>query len=301
MNVLRQTTAAGVAKSSLTTVFMLLTVFGSVSEVVAQTARGAQAKAQSFEVAAVRLNKSGGGGFGSIQVQPGGSVTVSGVSLRALIAYAYGLDVLYEPVQGKSELLDQFFDVSAKAGADVEKAAYGTIGPLNAMLQNLLADRFKLLVRTESRAQSGYALVRAKSDGTLGPRIRPSDISCAHQGSALKATGDKRSCALTSINGEMTANGHESGELARHLATQLRRPVIDRTGLVGSYEMRMTFDPFELAETAGLPFRPIPPDGVRSKPTLFTALQEQLGLKLEPLSVAARVLIVERLEPPSEN
>lgn len=155
-------------------------------------------------------------------------------------------------------------------------------------------------MRFDERSQSGYALVRAREDRALGPRLRASDLQCPRPVGAARTIGDNRSCAIRTINGELTANGNSLADFARALSTQLRQPVIDRTDLSGSYEIQLTFDAFELAERAGL--RPAAPESARSRlPSLFTALQEQLGLKLEAVRVPARALIVERVEPPSEN
>jgi uncharacterized protein (TIGR03435 family) len=232
---------------------------------------------------------------------PGGSVMAPNVSLRTLIAFAYGLDQLYERIEGESDLLDQHFDVIAKSGSDVPPAQFGKVGPLNLMMQNLLAERFKLVVRFEDHRQSGYALVRASRGGRLGPGIRASDLECPRQTAGSSNTGgDTRRCSAWIMNNELSADGQGMADIARLLGVVLRQPVIDRTGLTGSYQVQMKFNQVEAAALAGL--RVNVPDGSGSNlPSLFMALQEQLGLKLEPERVPARVLIVEHVEPPSPN
>ena len=232
---------------------------------------------------------------------PGGSVMAPNVSLRTLIAFAYGLDQLYERIEGESDLLDQHFDVIAKSGSDVPPAQFGKVGPLNLMMQNLLAERFKLVVRFEDHRQSGYALVRASRGGRLGPGIRASDLECPRRTAGSSNTGgDTRRCSAWIMNNELSADGQGMADIARLLGVVLRQPVIDRTGLTGSYQVQMKFNQVEAAALAGL--RVNVPDGSGSNlPSLFTALQEQLGLKLEPERVPARVLIVEHVEPPSPN
>jgi uncharacterized protein (TIGR03435 family) len=88
--------------------------------------------------------------------------------------------------------------------------------------------------------------------------------------------------------------------LARALSGMLRRPVVDRTGLSGSFEVRMTFDQEQLVALMGV--QPGAREGVASSlPPLFTALEEQLGLELEPERVPGRVVIVEHVEPPTPD
>ena len=133
--------------------------------------------ALSFEVASVRPNTSGGFSFVGVQVQPSGAVTAENVSLRRIIAFAYGLDV-YQTVEGRSKLLDQNFDIRAKTAPDVRRPRAPEMGPVNFMMQRLLSQRFKLAVRGENRVQNGYSLVRAKPNGALGSRIKSSDFVC---------------------------------------------------------------------------------------------------------------------------
>jgi len=224
-------------------------------------------------------------------------VVAENVSLRTLIAFAYGLDLLYERIEGKSDLLDQNFDVLAKAASDVPLAPPGKVGPVNLMMQNLLAQRFKLVVRVDAREQSGYALVKARNDGSLGSRIRPSDLTCPPQGE--KPSGDTRKCNVVVMNNEMRTDGANMIAIARMLALTLGQPVADRTGLPGSFEVRLTFDQREIAVTRGL--QKSVPGGDSNLPSLFTALQEQLGLKLESERVPARVLFIEHVERPTPN
>ena len=282
--------------AALTLAFMTL---GS-ARAVTQGGRPPQAEVQSFEVASVRPNKSGGFNLAGVQTRPGGVVEAVNVSLRGLIAFAYGLDV-YQVVEGTSTLLDDKFDVTATAAATVSPARFAEVGPLNVMMQHLLAERFRLVVRWENRPQPGYALVRARTDGTLGPRMRPSDLECPRQASTSpRPAEDTRSCFFNIVGNELSVPGHRVTDIARLLSMALRRPVIDRTGLLGSYEARMTFDARELPVFGGL--RPNPPDSTGPNlPSLFTAVQEQLGLKLEQERLTVPVLIVEHVEPPAEN
>ena len=147
---------------------------------------------------------------------------------------------------------------------------------LLAMLRNLLADRFKLVVHRELREMPAYALVNAKTDGTLGPQMRRSEIDC--EAEAARAFAAKRGgappgqkpivrCRISTNAGRIVGTGTTITELMRRLSAPLGRAVVDRTGLSGSFDLELQWSPDQAADTPG--------------PSLFTAIQEQLGLKLE--------------------
>jgi uncharacterized protein (TIGR03435 family) len=276
-----------------TLVLWLFVILASAG-IAGQVTKVSRAGALSFEVASVRPNNSDGVSLAGVQTFPGGSVVGSNVSLRALIYFAYGLKT-HETIEGASDLVDRRFDVMARAAANVPIVPRGQVGPLNVMMQTLLAERFKLVVRVEDRPQQGYALVRARADGPLGQGLRP----VAKCGTATSSAGARADCAIRVIQNEMRGNGQSMERIAGMLSTSLGRPVVDRTGIAGSFDVRMTFDHRALREFAGWP---VSSDGRPSNlPSLFTALEEQIGLKLEPQRVPARAFIVEHVEPPSEN
>lgn len=255
-----------------------------------------------FEVAAIRPNRPDGiGPLGGVKTSPGGSVTASGVTVRTLIGFAYGLDLLFETVEGKSAILTSTFDVVAKAGGETPSVPTGQVGPLNIMMQNLLAERFKLVVHWERRELNGFALVLLRPNGPLGRGLVASD-KCSREfiSQSNDQSAQPRRCFITVVNNEMTALGTEMRYLAKSLATETRQPVIDRTGLDGFFDIKMTYDQLAAMESAG---RRVPSanDGDRGLPLLPLALQEQLGLRLQPERVPVRVLIVDQIEAPSPN
>ena len=161
------------------------------------------------------------------------------------------------------------------------------------MLRALLVERFKLTAHVEMREEQVYALVRAKSDGPLGSQLTPSSLDCSKPGAFLSSPGvggagagaaggttsDKPQCGIISNvdanGGVLRGGGRSMSDLAKNLTGRVNRTVIDRTGLSGAYDfvLRWTPENFQNAAANAGPSR----DGT----LIFTALQEQLGLKLE--------------------
>ena len=278
----------------------VLIVFSSAPS-ANQEPTSTQTGQQFFEVASVRPNKSAPSPFATVETQPNGSVTAENISVGRLITWAYGIDV-NQIVEGPAAALNRNYDVIAKASSSVERPAFPAIGPLNVMMQNLLADRFKLRVHWEERPQAGYALVRVKPDGPLGPRLRATDIKCRRGGALGGQTDDKSGlkapiCFVRSSGNEMNASGITMADIARFFTAAFQRPVVDKTELVGSFDVSLFFDAGDLKVGA----RPNGPDGAPNAPSLFSAVQEQWGLRLEQQRVPVRILVVDHIEPPSEN
>jgi len=168
------------------------------------------------------------------------------------------------------------------------------------MLRNLLADRFKLAAHRETRDMPAYALVRAKADGTLGPQMRRSTIDC--EAEAARALAAKRGgappgqdgsakpivrCRVSTSAARIVGTGTTIPELMRRLSAPLGRAVVDRTGLSGSFDLELQWSPEQAADTSG--------------PSIFTAVQEQLGLKLESQRAPVEVLVIDRVESPAPD
>jgi uncharacterized protein (TIGR03435 family) len=257
----------------------------------------ARTERPSFEVASVRPNPSPRPTLTGIRTG-NEAVIADNATLRSLIGFAYALRE-YQKLEGTSPLLDQRFDVNAKAPG-APPARRGELGPMNLMMQSLLAERFKLAVRWEDRTRTGYALVKARADGRLGPRLRPSEIDCQSP-EALKVrqiAEDPVRCSLTIMNNEMRTAGHRLSVVTVMLSQILQQPVLDKTGLSGLYAINMTFDQAEFAPRGPVPPVQAAPTGL---PSLFTAVVEQLGLRLEQERMTVPTLIVTHVEPPSGN
>jgi uncharacterized protein (TIGR03435 family) len=196
-----------------------------------------------------------------------GRCLITSVTLRAIIAIAYPsraptLPVGERVIGGPAWASSDDFNIEAKA-ADVVST---TEDQLNAMLQRLLADRFKLQFHTQPKEVNAFALVVTKG----GPKLKPGsgDFDGFHFGGGT----------MSATNASMTA-------FAKSLSTRVRAPVVDQTGLRGGYEFNLS----------------IPPDNNPTAPSIFTVLQEELGLRLESRKVPVDIIVIDHAEKPSEN
>ncbi|HET9195546.1 MAG TPA: TIGR03435 family protein [Vicinamibacterales bacterium] len=259
----------------------------------------------SFDVASVRPSPPGPDAFSPvrIRVQPGGRFNATGAVLEELIRFAYAMES-YEAVSGKaSGLLKQKFDINATSDReDVREASSRATGPMRTMLQNLLAQRFRLRVRWEEREQAALVLVRSRADGKLGPGLRSSSLDCADPESRKGRTPVQGDCQISWIDGRVKANGQRMPAFANFLSRLLRRPVFDRTNLNGPFDIDM------VSSSEGIP----PPGGsfsrasidepvASSAPALATALKEQLGVALESRMAPIRALVIENVQEPTDN
>lgn len=273
----------------------------------APTAAGAAAAA--FEVASVKPNKSGEN-FIRFGMQPGGRFTASNAPLRELIRFAYGLQN-FQIVDAPGWIASDRFDVTAKAEGDIPPSQPGTVGTLQRMVQSLLTERFQLKARLEDREMPRYDMVLARSDGRLGPQLKPSTTDCqalfaaARRGGAPPAPpapGQPLQCGFRIGPGLMQGGAFPLSQLANALSPMVQRVVIDRTGLPGNFDLEMTFTPDQMPQggppPAGAPpLPPIDPNG----PSIFTALQEQLGLKLESTRGPVNVLVIDSVQQPTPD
>jgi uncharacterized protein (TIGR03435 family) len=265
----------------------------SVVEMVgaADAARYAQEPPQ-FEVATVRRNTSSDGD-GAIGAQPNGRFVVHNVPLRFILQVVYEVPAFR--VTGGPEWVDnERWDIQAKADGPVPESQ------LHSMMRTLLAERFKLKLRPETRETAGFALVRARPNGPLGPQLRAHPEPCppASPSASPPAIDAAPPCGrMSGSDRVIRISARSLSDFAAILARRVARPVVDRTGLAGLYDLdlRWTADARSSAPLAQAPTAP--DDSV----SLFTALQEQLGLRLQSERVEAEFLIVERVERPTED
>jgi uncharacterized protein (TIGR03435 family) len=275
----------------------------------------AKSGSPAVEVASVRPNKSTE--TRGVRLQPGGRFTAVGIPLRDLIRIAYGLQTLLLPGQivgGPDWLGSDRFDIVAKAEQDFgpPPSEGGPPKELLAMLRTLLEDRFKVKVHIETRELPIYALVMARSDRRLGPQLRSSAGDCVRPGSVPardnaappRAPDATRFCGniRNNLTGVVSGTGVTMEQWATTLATFpiVSRVVRDRTGLSGEFDLHLEFVPVFL-QNPNPDGAPVPNPQANSGANLFTALQEQLGLKLDSQKGPVDVLVIDRAEKPSED
>lgn len=260
-----------------------------------------------FEVASVKQNVSGSPGV-RIGLQPGGRFNAVGTPAQFLITFAYQI-LNFQLVDAPDWVREDRYDVAAKAEGELPPTPLGQLGPVQMMVRSLLADRFKLVVREETREMPMYALVMARADKRFGPQLQPSTTDCQALFAARRGgpppgppqPGERPQCGLRAGFGETRGGSMALSELARYLSNQLQRVVEDRTGLTGNFDFDLTFTPDQVPQGAPPPGAPPLPPVDPNGPSIFTALQEQLGLKLEATRGPVPVLVIERVERPTPD
>jgi uncharacterized protein (TIGR03435 family) len=250
---------------------------GSTSALVAAALVGIALFAQAppaFEVASIRVHSFASGDRGGPPIA--GNRFTSGGNLKQLIIYAYGLKV-YQLSGGPTWVTNpstdtDYYDINAKAEGDEPL----TESRARQLLQTLLADRFQLRLHRESKEMPVYALVVGKA----GPKFKESAPDAT--------TGMRASVTLATVTSTFTKS--QMSSLVRVLSSAADRPVLDQTGLTGFYDFKVEFarDPAAVVAES-------------SAASLFTALQEQLGLKLEPRRGSIETMVIDHAERPSEN
>lgn len=290
-------------------VALVATALNTLPPLRAQQAQPPQTAAPAFEVASVKPNKSGDGRV-MLGIQPGGRFTATNVPLRMLIRNAYLLQDS-QLVGGPDWITSERFDIVAKAEGNPAPTQPGTAGPIQLMMRTLLAERFKLTVHQDKRELPIYALVLARSDGRLGPQLRPSTVDCAAMFAARgrsggpplapPAPGERPICGMRIGPGQMAGGGFPLSQLTTTLSQFVQRIVVDRTGLTGNFDLDLTWTPDQMPQgpppPGAPPLPPIDPNG----PSIFTALQEQLGLKLDSQRGPVDVLVIDHVEQPSPD
>jgi uncharacterized protein (TIGR03435 family) len=228
--------------------------------------------AKTFEAVSIRKRE---GGAGGTTIRPLGGFVAPNLPIRALINMAYGLRNV-QLVGGPDWIRSDRYDILARADSTPPE------DELMLMLQAMLADRFKLKAHRETREVQGYRLVQVHP-GRLGPKLQPG-ADCA-----LKAARPNGPCGITYNGPSLTFRGSPIANLLGNLEAGAGGPVIDTTGLSGLYDFELRWAEVRPGE---------PPSDL---PNLFTALQEQLGLKLEPSRVTLEVLVIDSIARPTEN
>lgn len=293
--------AFGIAALGGPVVFGLL----NIPQVRAQSPQTAGAPMPSFEVASIKPNHSATMNI-SIMFQQGRFVA-TGIPVKQLITMAYDVKD-FQVAGGPGWVTSEKYDIEAKEPDSVVQEL-DKLPPdqrselLRSMLQSLLADRFKLKLNHETKELPAYALVVAKN----GPKIQEARPGDTYPNGIKGSDGQGHAQMMRMFPGQLTCQGLPMSGLVHLLSQQLGRDVLDQTGLKGNYDFTLTWTP-EHGETmmpggpaGGNPGPENAPPAASSGPSIFTAIQEQLGLKLEATKAPAEVLVINHVERPSEN
>lgn len=265
-----------------------------------------------FEVASVKRNTTNSGLSRSAD-QPDGSYSAVNMPLRTLILYAFRLHPVLDRgrvVGAPAWVESERFDITARAPANA------TADQVWDRLRTLLADRFKLAVHTEPREGPVYALVLAEEAAAMRPK--PSSLDCSVAGGLQTSLGPQRETAVrpgappppavptrcglsyaVDANGSLVIGGAQSmAALARILGRPAGRPVVDRTGLSGLYDFVLRWAPEQRGNGGA---GGAAPAAISDGPSLFTALRDQLGLKLDAQRGPVDVVVVDRVERPTPD
>jgi len=233
----------------------------------------------SFEVASVKQNTDTAADT-TTRVDPGGRIVITAAPLRWLIAGAYGDangGLRPEQVVGfPAGLRSERFDITAQTAPEVaaEAPTHITMRPF---MRALLEERFKLRTHRERRELPVYALVRSNPHA-LGPRLSVSAVDCSK---------DEIRCGFRGgPAGRIKAEALSADLLMQLLANVSGRIVVNRTGLTGPFTVDLEYSPDQTA---------------LDKPSIFTAVQEQLGLKLESARASVDVLVIDSVERPAPD
>ncbi len=246
----------------------------------------------------------------SMMNAPGGRFTAKSVTAKMLIRIAYAIQD-FQMAGGPSWIDSERYDIEAKPESSAVMPPVGDGEALmeqqRLRIQALLADRFRLAIHRESKELPMYALVVAKG----GPKVQPAAAvpdSLGPPGPAGPKGPMFKGRGMRMGRGELTAQSAPMSQLAESLSVQIGRTVVDRTGLTGVYDFTLKWTPDENQpqmfpgprEGSGPP-----PDRTttadNSGPSIFTAIQEQLGLKLESQKGPVPIVVIDRIEKPSEN
>jgi uncharacterized protein (TIGR03435 family) len=251
-----------------------------------------------FEVASIKLNKSGD--LRAMMLPPrGGRFTATNIPFQFLLTLAFKIKD-FQLTGAPAWVSSERYDIEAKA------AGNPSLGEVDKMVQALLEDRLQFKFHRETKELPIYALVVAKAG-----KLHPAEGECGPRPDGLLPVPEAGKLPTALCGGFFAFPGHLSGQkvsitqLLDPLSRFTGRNVIDKTNLTGKYDIDLQYTP-DLGQFPSIPggtppgipsLPPIDPNG----PSLFTALQEQLGLKLESQKAPVELIVIDSIERPSEN
>ena len=228
--------------------------------------------APQFEVASIKPIGASNDGYSSSGIKTGhGRLDAVNVTLKRCIMGAYGIGP-HELSGGPDWINSERFMIAAKAEQPIDDD-----GALMVMLQNLLVERFKLVIHRETRTMQAFVLEVGKN----GPKLEKAEGGPAE----TNTSNGKGSVSIEARNTDLPA-------FAQRLAREMELPVVNQTGLPGIYNFKLRWTPENSKALI---------DGTAEWPSIFTAIQEQLGLRLHSQKAPVEVLVIDHVEKPSEN
>ena len=285
----------------------MLLVVGLTAGAFAEAAR----QSPTFEVVSIKRNLTNALGSNGSSERPDGGFTLLNVPMMTLVGRAQfpaipPIDMVGLPEWSQSERYDVAATSPLSRPATPQERA--------AMIRAMLADRVKLMTHVEKRQLPVYDLVLAREDGRLGAGIKPSEVDCVAKAAADRAAADAAAAAgapppppalpdmsaAPPLCGPVRVNNGLEGDLTMEflgmlLRPTVGRPIVDKTGLKGSYRVKVQYD--RVLGSRGPDVTP----SADGPPSVFAALPAQLGLKLESSKGEREVLVIDRLERPTEN
>jgi uncharacterized protein (TIGR03435 family) len=256
---------------------------------------GPPANGPTFDAVSIKRNVSDVINSRSVGERPGGVFMLSAMAIAPVIRTAYPADTS-DLIGAPDWVSSEIYDLTARANRDVPR------DEMQAMLRAMLAERFKLAVHYEMQERPVYALVVARADGRLGPNLKRSDLDCdaiqaarraGSNGPAPVTSNGAPACGMSMRGGtgmEVLLGARPLSTLASSFGSAPGRVVVDKTGLQGNYDVTLNYT---LQPSAN------PQPG--EPPSIFTAVEEQLGLKLQADRAPLRVLVIDRIDRPTDN
>ena len=253
----------------------------------------------SFEVASVRENTSGSDRSSNSGPAPG-RFTITNMPLRFIILEAFGLRH-HQLIGAPGWTETTAYDIAATYPAGITP----TDQSVRVMLQNLLAERFELRTHRDTRELAAYSLVLARPDGVLGSQLTRSEVDCdqwlAEKRPQLNAGGPSRvapggarpACMMVATRTFLSGGTRTIAQLGNTLQSMVQRPIIDRTGLTGAFDVDLRWGTAGNVTTSREP--------VLDDASIFTALQEQLGLKLESVRAPFDIVVIDSVRRPTAD
>jgi uncharacterized protein (TIGR03435 family) len=245
-----------------------------------------------FDAVSIKRNNAGPNAGGGMRSLPDGTYVVKNQPISSIIRFASPTDVREVaglPVWAKEDR----YDVIAKPPSSATPLQLGQ------MWRTMFAQRMKLVAHLEDREIDAYALRLARPDGRVGPKLKRAAPECTPRPAEPPASSEKPGpeppgrCGASLGERRIEARGMTMDILVQWLGNAAGRLVNNRTGLPGFYELQLDFAP-ELSAGDEPTSGDAPPD-------IFTAVRDQLGLKLEPEKARAQVFVVDSIQRPSEN